>query len=336
MVVAVRLDRRESPAPRARPPVRTELRSNEILQTGVYCTPEPFTNLNARAALRPIACLEAEPDPFDPWEAADGRTVRRADPGKRQTRRIRRHARSAERRTGSRGNQRKGVMKRLVVVADNPLIVGAIRAGLRDSGGFHLLGYVDPRKTTAARITQAGAEVVLVDEGGDSEAAIALIKSLREQDEDIKVIVLVLNMEGEWLERAFAAGADGAVSKAIHRAALATLIRETVAGHIIHSPASLPSAKRPPVTASAEHSALTERETEILRFVASGATNAEIARQLWITQQTVKFHVSNVYRKLDVANRTEACHYAHVNGMVATVEPLGPLAPSAPVLAIAS
>ncbi|MGH2886788.1 MAG: hypothetical protein ACRDPA_29530, partial [Solirubrobacteraceae bacterium] len=73
-------------------------------------------------------------------------------------------------------------MKRLVVVADNPLIVGAIRTGLRDSGAFQLLGYVDPRKTTAARITQAGAEVVLVDEGDDSEPAIALIQSLREQD----------------------------------------------------------------------------------------------------------------------------------------------------------
>ena len=117
-------------------------------------------------------------------------------------------------------------MKRLVVVADNPLIVGAIRTGLRDSGAFQLLGYVDPRKTTAARITQAGAEVVLVDEGGDSDAAIALIQSLREQDEDIKVIVLALRMEGEWLERAFAAGANAAMSKAIHPAALATLIRE--------------------------------------------------------------------------------------------------------------
>src|SRR5689334_14372861 len=117
----------------------------------------------------------------------------------------------------------KGTMKRLVVVADNPLIVGAIRAGLRDSGAFDLLGYVDPRKTTAARITQAGADVVLVDEGDDSEPALALIQSLREQDEDIKVIVLTLRMEGEWMERAFAAGANGAMSKAIHPAALATL-----------------------------------------------------------------------------------------------------------------
>ena len=226
-------------------------------------------------------------------------------------------------------------MKRLVVVADNPLIVGAIRTGLRDSGAFQLLGYVDPRKTTAARITQAGAEVVLVDEGNDSEPAIALIQSLREQDDDVKVIVLTLRMEGEWLERAFASGANAAMSKAIHPAALATLVRETVAGHIVHSRARL-RAPRAPVAAATEHSTLTERETEILRFVASGATNAEIARKLWITQQTVKFHVSNVYRKLDVGNRTEACHYAHVNGLIAPRESLGPAASSPPALALAS
>jgi DNA-binding NarL/FixJ family response regulator len=233
-------------------------------------------------------------------------------------------------------------MKRLVVVADNPLIVGAIRTGLRDSGAFQLLGYVDPRKTTAARITQAGADVVLVDEGDDSQPAIALIQSLRELDEDIKVIALTLRMEGEWLERAFAAGANAAMSKAIHPSALATLIRESVAGHIVHSPSRLRAQSTAPVMAAAERSPLTERETEILRFVASGATNAEIARQLWITQQTVKFHVSNVYRKLDVANRTEACHYAHVNGLVAPREPLtvvptpAPVPVAAPALAIAS
>ena len=79
-----------------------------------------------------------------------------------------------------------------------------------------------------------------------------------------------------------------------------------------------------------EHSSLTGRELEILQLVASGATNADIARQLWITQQTVKFHVSNVYRKLDVGNRTEACHYAHVNGLVTPRQGRPPTAASAP------
>jgi len=160
-------------------------------------------------------------------------------------------------------------MKRLVVVADNPLIVGAIRSGLRSSGTFELLGYTDPSRATAASIVRTGADVVLVDEADGSDSAIALIRGLKEHDDDIQVIVLTLQMKGEWLERA-----------------------------------------------ATEHCSLTERELEILQLVASGATNGDIARQLWITQQTVKFHVSNIYRKLDVGNRTEACHYAHVNGLV--------------------
>jgi DNA-binding NarL/FixJ family response regulator len=109
-----------------------------------------------------------------------------------------------------------------------------------------------------------------------------------------------------------------------------------VSGHIVHSPASIRSVNRAQGQAATEHSSLTERELEILQLVASGATNADIARQLWITQQTVKFHVSNVYRKLDVSNRTEACHYAHVNGLVGRGQRRTPAAARAEVLAIAS
>jgi len=227
-------------------------------------------------------------------------------------------------------------MKRLVIVADNPLIVGAIRSGLRDSGAFQLLGYIDARKATAATIVHAGAEVVLVDEADSSEAAISLIRSLKEQHEELQVIVLTLRMKGEWLERAFDAGANGAMSKAIHPAALATLIQAAVRGHIAHAPASIRSVNRPTIQLAPQHSALTDRELEILRLVASGATNADIARQLWITQQTVKFHVSNVYRKLDVGNRTEACHYAHVNGLAASAESLASARQPAEALAMAS
>ena len=54
----------------------------------------------------------------------------------------------------------------------------------------------------------------------------------------------------------------------------------------------------------------------MLRLVAAGAPNSRIAAQLWITEQTVKFHLSKVYRKLGVSNRTEASHRAYVNGLV--------------------
>ena len=210
--------------------------------------------------------------------------------------------------------------KRLIVVADNSLIVEAIRSGLHESGMFELLGYTDPYKASARLIAGAGADLVLLDEADRSDRAIALIRSIREELEDVTVIVLTVGMEGEWLRRAFEAGAAGAISKAVHPTALATLVREAMSGHIVHPLSSVAGESKSTREHVAEQCSLTDRELQILQLVAAGATNSEIARQLWITQQTVKFHVSNIYRKLEVANRTEACHYAHVNGLVASGE----------------
>src|SRR5207237_3705041 len=86
----------------------------------------------------------------------------------------------------------------------------------------------------------------------------------------------------------------------------------------------LPSLRRPvPDLLGAEPSdepampELTRRELEILRLVAEGHSNGELAKMLWVTEQTVKFHLSNIYRKLGVANRTEASRWAHLHGLLA-------------------
>ena len=65
-----------------------------------------------------------------------------------------------------------------------------------------------------------------------------------------------------------------------------------------------------------EAAGLTERELGILKALARGLSNHGIAKELWVTEQTVKFHLSNVYRKLGVANRTQASHYAHLHGLL--------------------
>lgn len=208
-------------------------------------------------------------------------------------------------------------MKKLVVVTDNPMLVGAIRAGLHDGRAFQLLGYLDPHKATAAAIKDTGAEVVLVDEGNRPDQAIALTRCIKKDDWELTVVFLAIQMDGDCLERAFAAGASSAISKAIHPGALATFLDEALKGHIMHSPININAQSEAPDALAAEHSSLTSRELGILQLVAAGSTNHEIAQQLWITRQTVKFHVSNIYRKLGVSNRTGACCYAHVNGMMA-------------------
>jgi DNA-binding NarL/FixJ family response regulator len=214
-------------------------------------------------------------------------------------------------------------MNRLIVVADNSLIVEAIRSGLRSSGTFQLLGYSHARNASARVIADAAADAVLVDEADRDQQTLTLIREIKEVSSCVTVIVLTVSIEGEWLQHALDAGASGAISKAVHPTALATLVRECLSGHIVHSLAGVNTKDAAPNVTPSEACALTERELEVLQLVAAGATNGEIARKLWITQQTVKFHVSNIYRKLDVANRTEACHYAHVNGLIVPAEAEG-------------
>jgi DNA-binding NarL/FixJ family response regulator len=216
----------------------------------------------------------------------------------------------------------QGPSKRLVVVADNSLIVEAIAIGLRKSGAFKLLGHVNASAGSIKTIIAAAPDVVLVDDLDGSDESVELVAKIKAEEDRVAVIVLSTSMDPDWLDAIFAAGAAGAISKATHPAALATLVRETIEGHVVHVYKS-PAGERAPgaVVVAGEQTPLTSRELEVLQLVAGGATNSEIAQKLWVTEQTVKFHLSNVYRKLEVGNRTEASHYAHVNGLVRIGEP---------------
>lgn len=208
-------------------------------------------------------------------------------------------------------------MKRLVVVADNSLIVEAIAMGLRKSGEFSVHRHIDGHNASARMIVDARPEIVLMDDMGQSPQVVSLIEQIKAEQDRIAVIVLTLAMDAEWLDDIFDAGATGAISKATHPLALTTLVRETLNGHVVHVNRRSSRGRSARVRAAVvEGFSLTPRELEVLQLVASGASNGEIAQALWVTEQTVKFHLSNVYRKLEVGNRTEASHYAHVNGLV--------------------
>lgn len=204
-----------------------------------------------------------------------------------------------------------------MIIADNSLIIEAIYIGLRKSGEFNVVGYADGRKTSAGTIAGVEPDVVLLDDMGQRERATELISGIKAQNERIAVIVLTVRMDPDWLGQMFAAGAIGAISKTVHPVALTTLLRETLNGHVFHPSARQRAGSEFPASGGAEELPLTGRELEILRLVAAGLSNSEVAQRVWVTEQTVKFHLRNIYRKLDVANRTEASHYAHVNGLVA-------------------
>jgi DNA-binding NarL/FixJ family response regulator len=205
-------------------------------------------------------------------------------------------------------------MKRILIIADHSFVAHAIRVALSQMVGFKLVGFVDGRRSVRLRLTELQPDVILVDDMKRGEDALERLREATELAPDAKTLLLTLRMEDAWLDQAFAAGADAVLSKTIHPIALGTLLRETLHGNVIHR------YRRARVIA--DDCPLTSREIEILRLAAQGQTNGRIAADLCITEQTVKFHLSNTYRKLGVANRTEASHYAYVNDLVASHEQL--------------
>jgi DNA-binding NarL/FixJ family response regulator len=208
-------------------------------------------------------------------------------------------------------------MKRLLIVADHSLVAHSIRLALKQTAGFHVVGVIDGRMTARDALMDLRPDVVLVDDMNDPrengaqrpDNAFARLREAAEHAPGAQRILLTQRMDDERLNDVFEAGAQVVLSKSMHPVSLGTMLREVVRGNVVHR------YERRPAAVAAD-CPLTLREKEILGLVAEGHTNGQIARRLWVTEQTVKFHLSNTYRKLGVANRTEASHYAHLNNLM--------------------
>jgi len=154
-----------------------------------------------------------------------------------------------------------------------------------------------------------------VDTSDETMDGIECLALARQRAPELKVIVLSAYTEPQYVDAALAAGADAYVLKTAHPDDLASAIRQAF-DHSVYLARSH-NGRRQRTRESVEKAlGLTRREIEILTLVAEGHSNAQLARMLWVTEQTVKFHLSNIYRKLDVANRTEASRWAQVHGLL--------------------
>ena len=155
----------------------------------------------------------------------------------------------------------------------------------------------------------------------DDDAASApwstFLARARKMNPDMRCVVLSESDDPIEIEQAFAAGANVFCLKRAEPDDLAAAIRQSFE-HLIFFARTETTAAPTRTSAGNGYSAagLTRRELEILRLVAEGHSNAELARTLWVTEQTIKFHLSNIYRKLEVANRTEASRWAQLHGVL--------------------
>jgi DNA-binding NarL/FixJ family response regulator len=160
-------------------------------------------------------------------------------------------------------------------------------------------------------------DVVILDLRMPKGDGLTTLAALRKDYPDLKIIILSMFEDSEHIDQALHQGASGYVVKSINPLDLPSTIRQVVEGTVYHPRGRGGEAGGPSGATGGGHpGGLTDRELSILRLVAEGLSNLDIASKLYVTEQTVKFHLSNIYRKLGVGNRTEATRYAYRNGLI--------------------
>ena len=206
--------------------------------------------------------------------------------------------------------------RRVLVADDHRLMLVAVRRALADAADFEIVGEVSVGSQVVPAARETKPDVVLLDLRMPELDGLACLERLRKHDPNLAVVILSSYSDKAQIEAAREGGALGYVVKTVEPVDLASVLRSALAGEAF----KVWGADEPKGTAQAAGAGgLSERETVILEAVARGLSNREIARQLWISEQTVKFHLRNVYRKLEISSRTEAARYAYRTGVVAAV-----------------
>ncbi len=201
---------------------------------------------------------------------------------------------------------------KVLIADDHRLVLDGIRRALDEADDMEVVGEATNGAQVLPLVRRTNPDVVLLDMRMPQMDGLACIDQLRKHAPEVKVIMLSAYKDPEHVQAAFNRGASGYIVKSVNPVDLPSAIRQAMDGTFF-SPLGLPAGNEKADAAAA--TGLTERELEILRALARGLSNQQIAKEFWVTEQTVKFHLSNIYRKLQVANRTEAARYAYEHGL---------------------
>jgi len=218
--------------------------------------------------------------------------------------------------------------RRTAVVLDaHPLWAEAVEGVLRRVG-VDVIGKATTGHEALLLVQRMRPDLLITDSRvGDGErAGLTCLREARQSVPELRAIVLAMSDDSDEIEAALEAGAQAYVLKSAHPDDLASAVRQVFTHSVYFASSAGVSRARSLGKGSetADRAELTKREREILQLAVEGYSNAQLADMLWVTEQTVKFHLSNVYRKLGVSNRTEAARWAQLHGLVET--PGGPVA----------
>jgi two-component system, NarL family, response regulator DegU len=199
---------------------------------------------------------------------------------------------------------------RLLVADGHGLTRAGIQHALAGEEGLEVVGETESGPKLLPRIAQTQPDLVLLDLNLPGIDAQTSLTRIRDQHAGVQVIGLASQPNVEQMHNACSYGASGVILKTIAPGDLAGAIRQIIDGTTFTALGGSPFVSDP-----ADGAGLTGREQEILEALARGLSNKQIAKDLFVTEQTVKFHLTNIYRKLNLTNRTAAARWAYAHGL---------------------
>jgi DNA-binding NarL/FixJ family response regulator len=201
---------------------------------------------------------------------------------------------------------------RVLIADDHRLIAEGIKRSLEEEPDFEVVAEAHTGSQVLPLIRRTNPDIVLLDLRMPGTDGLTSLEHIRHDHPSIKVVILSASADQAVIQAALAKGASAYVLKSVNPVDLASTLRQVMEGSVFHA-VGLP--QHGSGSAAAELG-LTSREVSILNALARGLSNQAIGRELFVAEQTVKFHLTNIYRKLDAANRTEAVRLAYQRGII--------------------
>jgi DNA-binding NarL/FixJ family response regulator len=196
---------------------------------------------------------------------------------------------------------------RVALADDHELVLAGLRTLLANEADLEVVGTATDGKSLLAVIEQQQPDVAVLDVQMAEMDGLACLAEIRRRNLAVKVLLLTAFGDGEAIQAALEGGADGFALKTAPPRQTVDAIRQVGQGYLVFPPAARKwmAGRR----AAPSGPSLSSREWEVLEYLAQGLTNAQIAEAMLVSENTVKFHVQNIFQKLNVNNRTEAAAY---------------------------
>ena len=209
-------------------------------------------------------------------------------------------------------------MIKIVLVDDHAVVRAGLHLLLDAQEDMEVIGEAGNSKDAIFRTRALKPDVILLDVVMPGESGIEVLPTLLKESPETKVLVLSMQDDPSYVREAFAAGASGYVLKEAADEEVVSAVREIAGGgHYVHPTLGARMvAAEAQERAAAEADPLSEREREVLRLLALGHTNQEIAQELYISVRTAESHRAHIMQKLRLATRAELVRYALAHGLL--------------------